>query len=630
MTSLMDFPQDAVTSHLLQTKEEDKSENEFARCSPCRSNKNNIIRASTTTMTTESDDVALTTFHFYLDLVQESQNHVRFLRKLHANDTSLQRPSPRSLHRYVHCWLPLVAKLQKQRKEQEQQELLIPPSDVAWLWHCHRLAPMHYERYVRGRFGQEVMLEANPPFSCQDFHDDEIILGGNERCYGSGDDNMRSSSGKAAVVSTKRIWREMFPAEPFFLEEQRHDDTDAPCSSKDRIKYKEEEFDGKVGGFDLVSSTQRQKDFLYQISGCHYQNVDFLKDGVNKYYQFLRLKPTTPESSSSLPLVPTFQIDLMWHTHILVSLQMYNKECLAIRGERFHHDDNMDDRTPGAILDLAFQHTAQLWKETYGEDYAVCGAMYRGESPASYYDCHWQPSLSVTTENKELTCIMAGSNSSGTTGTGWKVPGVDPDCFIPARPKSRRRGVNSNPQRTGYVFGATSSAGAGYYSLETREAYELLSKQLRSKAGRKLYDSYGFECDKWLCCFCLSSREKSREKKAREALWEEVEDIYDMVAQVEARHNAAGPYEVVDPAVVAAHYKRLFGDRKSTRRNNHQQDENNKSKSTDATGDQNYNNAAAAAYYLDSGGDTTHSNHNQWTSHVVNAAGGCGGIAMAG
>jgi Glycine-rich domain-containing protein-like len=149
---------------------------------------------------------------------------------------------------------------------------------------------------------------------------------------------------------------------------------------------------------------------LYQISGCRYQDASFLKDGVNKYYQFLSLKPSTAENR--LPLVPTFQIDLIWHTHILVSLEMYNKECLVIRGERFHHDDGMDDRTPGAILDQAFLYTAQMWKETYGEDYIVPGAMYRGECPASYYDCNWQP-MSIGMARQ----LMAGSNSSGRTGT---------------------------------------------------------------------------------------------------------------------------------------------------------------------------------------------------------------------
>jgi Glycine-rich domain-containing protein-like len=119
----------------------------------------------------EDNGVKRLLFDFHVDLVQESLNHVRFLRKLHANGTTLQRPTPRSQHRYVNCWLPLVAKFQQ---EQEQQQLLlIPPSDVAWLWHCHRLAPMHYERYIRGRFGQNVILEANPLFACQDFHDDD-------------------------------------------------------------------------------------------------------------------------------------------------------------------------------------------------------------------------------------------------------------------------------------------------------------------------------------------------------------------------------------------------------------------------------------------------------------------------
>jgi hypothetical protein len=74
--------------------------------------------------------------------------------------------------------------------------------------------------------------------------------------------------------------------------------------------------------------------------------------------------------------------------------------------------------------------------------------------------------------------------------------------------------VNSNPQRTGYVFGATGTAGAGYYSMETRDAYKQISHQLQIKAGQKVVEYNNYEWNNWLCCFDLSPGEK----EAKEAI----------------------------------------------------------------------------------------------------------------
>jgi Glycine-rich domain-containing protein-like len=48
-------------------------------------------------------------------------------------------------------------------------------------------------------------------------------------------------------------------------------------------------------------------------SGERFDDIEFLNAGVENYYKFLTLKPKAKE----VVLVPTYQIDLMWHTHIL-------------------------------------------------------------------------------------------------------------------------------------------------------------------------------------------------------------------------------------------------------------------------------------------------------------------------
>merc|ERR1711933_219159 len=139
-----------------------------------------------------------------------------------------------------------------------------------------------------------------------------------------------------------------------------------------------------MGGFDLLGSTERQATFLWQIMGERFDDVEFLKEGVTNYHRFLQLKPYAAQSR--IILVPTYQIDFMWHTHILSGITNYNKDCRRISGSTLHHDDSLTDRSDGGILDTSYVATSNLWKERYGINYAIPGGMYRGEPPKEYFN----------------------------------------------------------------------------------------------------------------------------------------------------------------------------------------------------------------------------------------------------
>lgn len=67
----------------------------------------------------------------------------------------------------------------------------------------------------------------------------------------------------------------------------------------------------------------------------------------------------------------------MWHTHILSSIELYNQDCLRVCHHKFHHDDSLGDRTPGAQLDRSFQRTEQLWRKHFNnEAYKLEGTLY--------------------------------------------------------------------------------------------------------------------------------------------------------------------------------------------------------------------------------------------------------------
>jgi hypothetical protein len=94
---------------------------------------------------------------FSCDLGANSFKHKYFLQKIHGLGISLRQTDLESLRRYKNLWLPLVNRF--------PDDQLVPPPDIAWLWHCHRLAPKDYVKYVMQEFG--VILEASPPFALQ-------------------------------------------------------------------------------------------------------------------------------------------------------------------------------------------------------------------------------------------------------------------------------------------------------------------------------------------------------------------------------------------------------------------------------------------------------------------------------
>jgi hypothetical protein len=179
-------------------------------------------------------------------------------------------------------------------------------------------------------------------------------------------------------------------------------------------------------------------------------------------------------------LVPTYQIDLMWHTHILSSLSIYNKDCEAMIGSTFHHDDSFNDRTEGGILDTSYRSTKELWRKEYGADYVVEGGMYRGEPPAPYFKEKWAATktniIPVTVE------MGASSTSPARTPTRWaSLDGLTSDgepAFIPTNTRLRDQ-LKVWPRRENYVLGKYYEV--GYYHLETREAHYIICKRLSGR-----------------------------------------------------------------------------------------------------------------------------------------------------
>jgi len=409
---------------------------------------------------------------FSCDLVQQSKLHITFLRSLHKGGVTLSKPSLESFHRYSQLWLPLVYHHAIQQNANgvefnEKKCSLVPPADIAWLWHCHRLAPYRYANYVKNTFFSTTatsessfqVLDACHPFAFQ--------------FQGDNDDNEafdRDLHGDASKY-TMELFQELYPNESFFLNLNLNLNSTGNSDGK-RKNRPASTADSCLAGFDVIESCDRQASFLWQVSGAKFRDEAFLRQGIENYTKFVSLMGTTSTNETNSPsdenrkqrpqfIVPTYQIDLMWHTHMLTSIAKYHEDNLRMNGCTLEHDDSLNDRTEGGKLDTNFQATRKLWSDIYGVEYKVPGGMYRGEPPESFFKSDWperylngdkaasQPSM---LDGLSLAHLIGQIGASSVGRATWLS--IDsPEAFQPPNERSKTKGENANGPMEGYVFG---------------------------------------------------------------------------------------------------------------------------------------------------------------------------------
>ena len=129
--------------------------------------------------------------------------------------------------------------------------------------------------------------------------------------------------------------------------------------------------------YDITAACGRQRVFYYQVSLPHYGDKKFLRKGLERYKQHLVLKQQNPD----MFFVPCYDFDLIWHAHQLHPL-IYKKDTTKVLGKVLNHNDSVNDRQPGSKLSTCYAITREKWKEA-GQEFAVRGAMFRGEPPLS-------------------------------------------------------------------------------------------------------------------------------------------------------------------------------------------------------------------------------------------------------
>lgn len=161
---------------------------------------------------------------------------------------------------------------------------------------------------------------------------------------------------------SKRTWNAEFPDTPYQLWK-----TD-PTLTDEHVTLQEITIP-KSFSLDLVAASLRQREFTTRIiQEC--RGIDCSADlskAISRYHKFLRLMRKKHKiTGKHIPLVPTLDVDLAWHTHQLYP-HNYRDYCITFVGRMINHDDTFEAKVIGDGL----RDTSLAWLKEYDEPYTT-------------------------------------------------------------------------------------------------------------------------------------------------------------------------------------------------------------------------------------------------------------------
>ncbi|CAK4613456.1 unnamed protein product [Aphanomyces euteiches] len=136
-------------------------------------------------------------------------------------------------------------------------------------------------------------------------------------------------------------------------------------------------------GFDLVKAMIRQLDFVNKIcpNYNYWSHAEVLQASIVRYHKFMHLMKIKNPTDV---LVPTADIDLVWHTH-QTDTQAYYDFCTQDGGYLVKHDDTIE----GGDLKDGYSESFALWNAAYDEPYSSYAPMGGTESRCPSRDCRF-------------------------------------------------------------------------------------------------------------------------------------------------------------------------------------------------------------------------------------------------
>ena len=264
-----------------------------------------------------------------------------------------------AVRRYEQCWMPLI--------KDNVDQLVTPPLDVNWVWHCHMLSPLMYRKDCMKILGKVI------------------------------DHTVGLHSDEDAIQRGRQLWTDKYPGEHYSI-------------LQDEMVISDEEY-SSICEYKLYEAAGRQADFCYQVASPHYLDPSILESAFIRYCKYLYIRKTT--SKSFVP--PTIDIDICWHTHQLFP-SAYKQDTEKTLGYILNHNDNPGPRAQDGLVARGFKYVDIRWMQLYGEKYRVPGVVYRGPMPQA-------PHNFFSSMNY---CSMNGSTSFSFTHGEFKNETIGP------------------------------------------------------------------------------------------------------------------------------------------------------------------------------------------------------------
>ena len=117
----------------------------------------------------------------------------------------------------------------------------------------------------------------------------------------------------------------------------------------------------------IFEAVQRQEAFVQKMHAQLWIRSPALEDtlqrAIDRYLKFVKLFKLYPKTV----LVPTLDIDLVWHTHQCSPAQ-YQASMVQRAGRFINHDDKIGQ----PVLSGGMETTKRLFRIRFGQDYLVC------------------------------------------------------------------------------------------------------------------------------------------------------------------------------------------------------------------------------------------------------------------
>ncbi|KAM5353714.1 hypothetical protein ACJ41O_000364 [Fusarium nematophilum] len=245
----------------------------------------------------------------------------------------------------------------------------LPPLDVIMVWHSFLLNPLLFRHHCLEQKLFSLELPWRHIHASVDNEDWTFKLGPNaetryEDTFGVSSDLFKQFEIWGA--SSNALFPKILELAKLALEIPSAQETTFDAAS---IKYSQ-----LFNTFRSDLATQLRDAVIRQTSFIDKMNAHMwirspalegtIRRGIDRYLKFCKLF----RHSESHTMVPTLDIDLVWHTHQCTA-RYYGRGMRELAGRFVNHDDTI---AKGKLGD-GFEETRRLFRMHFGQEYRVCG-----------------------------------------------------------------------------------------------------------------------------------------------------------------------------------------------------------------------------------------------------------------